>query len=295
MRTLLPSGNITLVVAADDFGGSPSINRAVAEAHDAGILTAASLMAGGDAFEEAVRLVADREGLSIGLHVTLCDGRSVLPYSRIPALVDRDGRFEKSPVKAWLKYAGSEILSQIEMEVEAQFDRVERAGIQPSHVDCHHHLHMKPTILEIVCRVASKRGTRWVRIPGESLWESVGWTALSRGAMPVLEWAVFGILGVMNAAAASKYGLHVAGRSYGLSHTGKVDEKYLLQTLGRMSCPLNEIFTHPDTSKGCGLRELHALTSLKVRDAILSHGITLAGYRDLSHALRGFDSSWERQ
>ena len=45
-----------LVVGADDFGRSPSVNRAVAIACDWGVLTAASIVAGGDAFAEAVDL-----------------------------------------------------------------------------------------------------------------------------------------------------------------------------------------------------------------------------------------------
>ncbi|HYA85902.1 MAG TPA: ChbG/HpnK family deacetylase, partial [Nitrospirota bacterium] len=56
------------VVVADDFGSSSSVNHAVAEAHDRGLLTAASLMAGGSAFEEAVEIAQNRKGLSVGLH-----------------------------------------------------------------------------------------------------------------------------------------------------------------------------------------------------------------------------------
>ena len=45
-----------LIVHADDFGLSEAVNRAVIAAHENGIVTAASLMAGGDAFEHAVAL-----------------------------------------------------------------------------------------------------------------------------------------------------------------------------------------------------------------------------------------------
>jgi predicted glycoside hydrolase/deacetylase ChbG (UPF0249 family) len=37
-----------LIVAADDFGRSSSVNMAVAVAHDRGIVTASSTMAGGE-------------------------------------------------------------------------------------------------------------------------------------------------------------------------------------------------------------------------------------------------------
>lgn len=85
-----------IVVVADDMGESSSLNSAIAEAHKRGILTSASLMAGGQAFEEAVMIAVECSNLSVGLHVTLCDGRAVLPPSQIPDLVDHDGNFEKA-------------------------------------------------------------------------------------------------------------------------------------------------------------------------------------------------------
>ena len=45
-----------LVVNADDFGFTPDVNAGIVEAHCGGILTATTLMANGDAFEDAVRL-----------------------------------------------------------------------------------------------------------------------------------------------------------------------------------------------------------------------------------------------
>lgn len=43
-----------MVVNADDFGRSRAINQAVIRAHREGVLTTASLMVAGDAWEEAV-------------------------------------------------------------------------------------------------------------------------------------------------------------------------------------------------------------------------------------------------
>lgn len=117
-----------LIIAADDFGRSSSVNMAVAEAHDRGIVTASSIMAGGEVFEEAVQIALRRNRLSVGLHVTLCDGRAVLKQSRIPDLVNREGCFEASPARARVRYMRPAVLPQIEAEVEAQFDRLERAG-----------------------------------------------------------------------------------------------------------------------------------------------------------------------
>ncbi len=268
------------LIVADDFGRSSSVNRAIAEAHDKGIVTAASMMVGGQAFEDAARIARSRSRLSVGLHVTLCDGLAVLSHSEIPDLVDRHGCFETSPARAWLKYSRTGILSQLEKEIEAQFDLLAKASINPTHVDGHHHLHMHPALFKIVCRKAAQRGIPWIRIPCEPLWLVFRYFTASRGAMPFIEWTVFQMLKVSHERTARKYGLRAANAVYGLSRTGRVDEKYLLHILTRHAGYV-EIFTHPDTSSAAGCRELQALTSTLVQEVLASNGIALGGYRDI--------------
>ncbi len=268
------------VIVADDFGSSSSVNQAVADAHDKGILTAASLMAGGAAFDEAVETARRRRGLSVGIHLTLCDGKSVLPCSEIPGLVDSRGRFENSPSRAWMKYRRPDLLDQLDREIEAQFDRLEQAGVRPTHIDGHHHLHMHPSVFGLLCRHASQRGIRWVRIPHEPLSLLFRFPSPGRGAMPIIEWLVFSVLGRMHAKKAREYGLHSLD-AYGLARTGTCDERYLLHIFGR-ACGSLEIFTHPDTATPAGQRELEALTSVAARAELALRGVVLAGYRDIS-------------
>lgn len=269
------------VIVADDFGSSSSVNLAVAEAHDKGILTAASLMAGGAAFEEAVEIARKRRGLSVGIHVTLCDGRAVLPCSEVPGLADSRGCFENSPAKAWMKYRRPSLLGQLDREIEAQFDRLEKAGVRPTHIDGHHHLHMHPAIFELLCRHASRRGIRWVRIPREPLSLLFRFPTPGRGAMPFIEWAVFAVLGRMHGRKAREYGLGSLDAVYGLARTGHCDERYLMHIFNRTRGSL-EVFTHPDTATAAGQRELEVLASAAVRAALTARGAILAGYRELS-------------
>ena len=289
-----PPGKKFLVVVADDLGRSSGINQAIAEAHDRGIVTAASIMAGGEAFQEAVQIARDRHELAVGLHVTLCDGRAVLPPSSIPSLTDAEGYMEKSPARAWIKYTRPALLSQIEREVEAQFDRLAMAGLHPVHVDCHHHLHMHPFIFEVICRQAARRGVNWVRIPIESLPVVLGSRSRLRGMMPLVEWAVFGIVGMRNKRIAGKYGLRTACHVYGLSRTGGIDEEYLLDVLNHLEGRVNEFFTHPDSSTEAGRKEMRALTSAQVRERLASLGIIKANYRELSEGTVILDSVWGR-
>ena len=268
------------VIVADDFGKSSSVNLAIAEAHDRGILSAASIMAGEKAFEEAVSIARNRSRLSVGLHVTLCDGKSVLPQSEIPELVDMEGRFESSPSLAWMKYSRRTLQNQLDAEIGAQFDLLEEAGVQLGHVDSHHHLHMHPKLFAMICRHASRRGIQWVRIPCEPLSLVCHSRDASQGAYPFVEWAVFRILRLYNGAQIRLHGLQ-ALPLYGLSRTGRVDEKYLFDLFTRSDDHM-EILLHPDIATESGRRELDALISGAVRDKLKALGINVTGYRQLS-------------
>ena len=87
-----------LIVNADDFGLSHSVNAAVIHAHREGILTTASLMVNEPGFDEAVKLARENPKLGVGLHLTLLMGHAALSPDKIPGLVNDRGEFSNSPV-----------------------------------------------------------------------------------------------------------------------------------------------------------------------------------------------------
>ena len=93
-----------LIVNADDFGHSPSINTAVIRAHREGILTTASLMVNEPACAEAVALAKENPELGVGLHIALLHGRSALPSEKIPGLVNARGEFSNNPAGAGMRF-----------------------------------------------------------------------------------------------------------------------------------------------------------------------------------------------
>src|SRR4029078_4970142 len=82
-----------LIVTADDFGRSLPVNEAVESAHREGILSAASLMVGAPCARDAVARVRKLPALGVGLHLTLLEGRPLLPPEKVPGLVGPEGRF----------------------------------------------------------------------------------------------------------------------------------------------------------------------------------------------------------
>src|SRR6266567_2315923 len=93
-----------LIVNADDFGRSPSINEAVIRAHREGVLTTASLMVNEPACDEAAALARENPGLGVGLHLTLVLGHSALAASQIPGLVNGQQKFTDNPASAGFRY-----------------------------------------------------------------------------------------------------------------------------------------------------------------------------------------------
>ena len=82
-----------LIVNADDFGLTPGVNRAIAEAHQRGIVTSTTLMANSAAFAQAVESAHTLPRLSVGCHVVLVDGAPILSPDRVGSLVNDQGHF----------------------------------------------------------------------------------------------------------------------------------------------------------------------------------------------------------
>src|SRR5688500_2312043 len=99
-----PEPRRRLIVNADDFGLSSSINQAVLRAHQEGVLTTASLMVNEEGAQEAVAIARDLPQLGVGLHLTLLCGHSVLAPARIPNLVDHRGEFSSSAFPTGWRY-----------------------------------------------------------------------------------------------------------------------------------------------------------------------------------------------
>ncbi len=130
-----------LIVNADDFGRSHTINRGVALAHENGIVTSASAMVRWPAADEAADLARAHPMLSIGLHVDLCEWRY------------RDGEWEV------VYEVASGDHRAVTSEVEAQLTRfVSLFGREPTHLDSHQHMHREEPVRSILVEAGRRVG-----------------------------------------------------------------------------------------------------------------------------------------
>lgn len=261
-----------LVVTADDFGLNPQVNEAVRRAHREGILTCASLMMGAPAAAEAAAM-AKAEELSVGVHLTLVDGRPVLPPEQVPDLVDARGDFGprlgglavRLPLSARAR-------RQAWAECEAQMAAFLATGLKLDHLNAHHHFHLHPSILTIVVELARRYRAPAVRVPFE----------------PGLPLHRYGVLAAVMApwALRARQQLRRAGvvtndALFGLYDTGSMTEAAWLRIVPRIGPGLTEVYCHPATSittasaegSEAAENELAALLSPVVRGALDRAGI----------------------
>src|ERR1700712_3766727 len=137
-----------LILNADDFGLTPGINRAIAELHRAGVLTSATLMATGAAFDDAVAIAYANPTLGVGCHITLVDGIPVAHPQSIPSLIGGDGKTLRSRILDFTqaRLRGDIREDDIEREALAQLQKLQRAGIDVTHLDTHKHTHLFPAV-----------------------------------------------------------------------------------------------------------------------------------------------------
>ena len=126
-----------LIINADDFGYSRGVNYAIVDAHRHGVLTSTTLMPAMPGFDHAVELAHETPTLGIGVHLTLTCGRPLLDGHK--TLVLEDGSF---PRKGYYEDPETVIsVDEVRREWTAQIEKVLQAGIEPTHLDSHHHIH----------------------------------------------------------------------------------------------------------------------------------------------------------
>jgi len=277
-----------LILTADDFGMAQCVNEAVIEAHTAGVLTSASLMVNGMAFDDAVHRARATPTLAVGLHLTLAQGKSTLPREQIPDLTDATGYFPNQPVGAGLRYFFRRGLrSQIEAEVRAQIEKFLATGLALDHLDGHMNIHMHPTILALLLNLSGEYGIRALRVPDEPWFPSLLWNGPGV-AGKTFHAAAFRPLGARAKTRLRVQGLRCANRVYGLLESGHMNEAYLMGLLQELPDGLTEIYFHAAKSPCAEFRrwnpsyraeeELQALTSERVREFLRSSNIERVCY-----------------
>ncbi len=279
-----------LIINADDFGMSAEVNEAVIRAYREGVLTSTSLMVTGAAFEQAVELARDNPGLAVGIHLVTVVGKSVLPHSEVPSLVDTKGNFSNNPIAAGLKYFFSRRARvELRRELTAQFEKFKATGLPLSHIDGHLHLHVHPVIFNAALELGAMHGARRMRVPAEERRLALAFdraNVLQKTALALL----FGGLARYMKKKLRERGFTFPERVYGNLQSGRMNERYCLYALENLSAETSEMYLHPavypdeqllnNDERQCSI-EFEALTSNKVKQRVQQLGIKLTTYFEI--------------
>lgn len=138
-----------LIINADDFGYSTGINYGIIHAFQRGILSSTTMMANMPGFDEGVILAKENPELGIGVHLTLTCGRSI--RSDAKSLVDENGYFH--PLSFYERKFEID-LNELYKEWKEQIEKLIHNGIEPTHLDSHHHVNTLPFITDVFNQLA---------------------------------------------------------------------------------------------------------------------------------------------
>ena len=285
----------SLIVNADDLGWTDGVNRGILDASRGGIVTSTSLLANGMAFAEAVKAAKSAPGLAVGVHLNLSDGAPVAEPESVMSLLDGQGKFAGGPESLLLKRARRGLaLAEVECEWDAQIRKVRDAGIRPTHLDGHKHVHMLPGLFEVALRLAKRHGIEAMRV---ALEESSLRAALSSGGKHnprvVMKQGVqargLKLLARDARAQARRAGIATADYFCGIAQTGELTREGVELFLKSLPEGTTELMCHPGYAdealqksptrlQASRQKELQILTDTRIRNLVASQGIRLIDY-----------------
>jgi hopanoid biosynthesis associated protein HpnK len=281
-----------VIFTADDFGLSEALNGAVALAHRQGVLRGASLMAAAPRTQAALSLARQLPELCLGVHLTLIQGRAVLPPAHLPHLVNNQGFFPNHPAATgWRYFCQSRLLPEIRRELAAQIESIQKAGLTVWHLNSHVNLHLHPRIFPIVVDLAREYGIAAVRLSRED-WRTTLALAPDGPVPKIVQGLIFALLCRRAEKIARAAGLVFNDHLFGLLNDGRMTETFLLGLVPRLQPGVTEIYCHPGLFADPELvrwapryrrqEELAALLNPRLKAGLASAGIQVTDFRQVS-------------
>lgn len=246
-------------------------------------------MVGAPAARDALARARGLPALKVGLHLTLVRGRPLLPPGEIPRLVDGAGEFRDDPIRAGFRiFLFPAVRRQAEAELRAQFEAFRETGLRLDHVNSHNHMHLHPTLLGMILRIGREYGLRAVRLPYEPFLPS--WRASREGlARRLLSWAFLAPWAFLARSRLRGKGVRCNDSLFGMNDTGRMGKERVLGLLSHLPRGVSEIYFHPSTADWPDpaaegyepTRELEALVSPEVAEALRAAGVRISGFEDL--------------
>ena len=284
-----------LIVNADDFGRSRTVNQAVVDGYNNGLLTSASVMSNMPAFEDAMRKLKTLENIGLGVHLNLTDYKSKLrTKEKNSKLYDNDGVFNNNFLKILAKSNDEDFMFEVEHEFRSQIEAVLKYR-SLDHLNSHKNIHSIPKIFNLVCKLAKEYEIPSVRVQHElcylpeklknkSLWKN--W--LNKNLyLNFFVLKMVNYFSEINFQTLKKYSLKTSNCSIGIGYSGMMDTDTIISGIEpfRNSPALLELICHVDLDEKnlSNLVELKALCSSDLKQYLDS--VELVSFKDFQKEL----------
>ena len=236
-----------------------------------------SLVANGQAYEDALKKLADMPEVLVGIHFNIIEGCPVSPPDTVGSLLGQDGKFKNSYLALFAGFLCGKIKKEeVVTELSSQLNLIRSSGVNIDYFDSHRHIHLFPPISKLLSVHLRNEQIDKVRLIKPTWFD--------------IRWSVSGLVGtVMFALSRRIYGWEKRRTDYflGLGRSGNITreilclwfEKIRKENTYEIACHLGDndielenFFQWRKIGYNASWEgELEALTSLEVKKLINSN------------------------
>jgi chitin disaccharide deacetylase len=155
---------VRIIVNADDLGDSEEVNEAIFRGIERGVVTSATMLSNGPAVRAAAQMLYLYPKCSFGVHLNLTEFQPVRAesHSSLASILDENGHFDGNSIREVPIHPA--LIRAIFQEWCAQIENLIRLGVEPSHLDAHHHVHTIPQLFPVLVALRRRYKINKVRI-----------------------------------------------------------------------------------------------------------------------------------
>jgi predicted glycoside hydrolase/deacetylase ChbG (UPF0249 family) len=242
-----------LIINADDLGISPEVNRGIFIAYEKGVITDSSLLVRGPSVHQAMEMIKKNPFFPVGIHIDLD-----------PLLGWKSPGVEQLPRQKLLKKMKEpDFIEKVNKEIDEQITAFLDAGLIPSHIDTHHHVHGFPEIFELLVEAMGRHGIKAIRFSKK------GYSLLGREEICVTN--------------RQAQRMEDALLKKKILHPHHLIDPLFPFSLQKLPAGVSELMVHPSMGGDrWRQRDFEMLTDTLFRNTVRDEGIQLIGFSELS-------------
>ena len=240
------------------------------------------------AVEHAIKNAKNLPKLNVGLHIVLSNGKAKLSHLEIPKLVNKIGEFQTSEFYSGIKYFFDiKAREQLKKEIRAQFEAFKETGLRLDHVNAHNHMHLHPTIFNLIIEIGRDYNLTAIRIPNEPPLDSIT-NNKKEFIIRYLKWLFFKLFTSSMKKKCVKNNIHFNDIIFGFNDFGHMNIDKLVRIIPHISNGVTEIYSHPSIENNFYDNprlndydfeaEFNALINARTKRVIEKFNIKLSGF-----------------